>query len=72
MLLATMKAVSEVASSAPSPMADSAMTHSTALTEPATDVIARRGPWFSAWVMHMSMVGPGVTISTATAATYNR
>jgi hypothetical protein len=70
--LAVVKAGSEAASSAPSPMADSSITASTAVTEPATEVIARRGPWLIELVMHISMVGPGVTISRATATTYSR
>jgi hypothetical protein len=69
MTLATVKAVSDAASSAPRPMADSSITHSTAATLPATEVMALRGPWLSAFVMHISMVGPGVRISSATAAT---
>jgi hypothetical protein len=53
-------------------MADTSMTTSTAVTEPTTDVIARRGPWFTALVTHISMVGPGERISRATAAVYRR
>ncbi len=67
--MATVKAVSEAASNAPKPMADNSITQSTALTLPATEVMALRGPWFSALIMHISMVGPGVRISSATAAT---
>ena len=69
MTLATVKAASDAASKAPSPSADSSITHNTALTLPDTEVMALRGPWFRALVMHISMVGPGVRMSRATAAT---
>ena len=65
-------AVSDAASKAPRPIADSVITTSTAVTEPATDVSAWRGPRFKALVMHISIVGPGVATSKATAAAYKR
>ena len=69
---ATVKAVSDVASNAPRPIADKTITPSTAVVAPATDVMARRVPWLTEFVMHISIVGPGVTISRKTAATYSR
>jgi hypothetical protein len=52
-------------SARPAPSQTAASRHSTALTLPATKVIARRGPWFSRG--GCTPQGPGVRINSATA-----
>src|SRR3989344_5812929 len=68
--LSTQKAVSDAASNAPRPRAESNMVPSTAVTLPAAAARALRGPCCRELVMHMSIVGPGERTSRAMAAVH--
>jgi hypothetical protein len=53
----------------PRPSIDKSMMHAMADVLPSKAAIARRGPCCTDVEMHMSTLGPGVTVKTRTAAT---